>query len=161
MKPVKVAHDPTDYFTPTEFAKIVDATYVYGKWKGGRDFHHRALRSRALILLMRWSGLSILDAATLERHGLHDHRLLLYRHKNKRPVFVPLPPDLVVLLQNLPNSNPDYFFWSGNGDPHSAKKRWQRSLRRLFKELNLKTDGGDPNDAIPLCSATPSQWNCY
>jgi hypothetical protein len=41
MKPVQVSPEPTDYFTSSEFAKIVDATYVYGKWRGGRDFQYR------------------------------------------------------------------------------------------------------------------------
>jgi hypothetical protein len=59
MKSVQVTQEPTDYFTPAEFVKIVDATYAYGEWKGGRDFEHRSLRLRALILLMRWSGLSM------------------------------------------------------------------------------------------------------
>jgi integrase/recombinase XerD len=137
MKPVHASASPTDYFTPVEFRKIVDATYAYGDWKGGRDFQHRALRLRTLILLMRWSGLSILDAVTLERQRLQS--LLLYRHKTKVPVFVPLPTEVASVLYSLPNSNPRYFFWSGNGDPHTAKKGWQRSLRRLFKTVNFRT----------------------
>jgi integrase/recombinase XerD len=142
MKSVQVSQEPTDYFTPAEFARIVDATYAYGEWKGGRDFEHRSLRLRALILLMRWSGLSILDAVTLERRRLDGDRLLLYRHKTKVPVYVPLPPVVTTLLDSLPNSNPRYFFWSGNGDPHTAKKGWQRSLRLLFRDLNLTSADG-------------------
>ncbi len=149
MKPVQVSQEPTDYFTPAEFAKILDATYAYGKWKGGRDFEHRSLRLRALILLMRWSGLSILDAVTLERRRLEGDRLLLYRHKTKVPVYVPLPPVVTTLLETLPNSNPRYFFWSGNGDPHTAKKGWQRSLRRLFRDLNLTSEDGVPKRCHP------------
>jgi integrase/recombinase XerD len=91
MKPVQVSPDPTDYFTPSEMEKIIDGTYAYGEWRGGRDFEHRATRPRALILLMRWSGLSILDAVTLERRRLHDDRLLLYRHKTKVPVYAVEP----------------------------------------------------------------------
>jgi integrase/recombinase XerD len=156
MKGVHANLVPTDYFTPAEFKRIIDGTYAYGDWKGGRDFEHRGLRLRALILLMRWSGLSILDAVTLERQRLQRHRLLLYRHKTKVPVFVPLPLNVSTLLHELPNSNARYFFWSGNGDPHTAKKGWQRSgaairtpitdlrgprsLRRLFKTVNLKTE---------------------
>ena len=105
-------------------------------------FEHRSLRLRALILLMRWSGLSILDAVILERRRLDGDRLLLYRHKTKVPVYVPLPPVLTALLGSLPNSNPRYFFWSGNGDPHTAKNGWQRSLRLLFRDLNLTSEDG-------------------
>ncbi len=149
MKPVQVSPDPTDYFTPSEMEKIIDGTYVYGGWRGGRDFEHRATRLRALILLMRWSGLSILDAVTLERRRLHDDRLLLYRHKTKVPVYVPLPPDVAELLDRLPNSNSRYFFWSGNGDPHTAKKAWQRSLRLLFRTVNLKIEDSVPKRCHP------------
>jgi len=54
------------WFPKTEFQRIVDATYAYGEWRGGRDFHFRADRLRALVLLMRWSGLSIQDGVTHE-----------------------------------------------------------------------------------------------
>ncbi len=149
MKPVQVAPDPTDYFTPAEFEKIVDGTYAYGKWRGGHDFQHRSVRLRALILLMRWSGLSILDAVTLERRRLEGDRLLLYRHKTKVPVYVPLPPGVEKLLHSLPNSNLRYFFWSGNGDPHTGKKAWQRSLRLLFRTVNIKTEDDMPKRCHP------------
>ena len=65
-----------------------------------------------------------------------------FRHKTKVPVYVPLPPIVTGLLDSLPNSNPRYLFWSGNGDPHTAKKGWQRSLRLLFRDLNLTSEDG-------------------
>ena len=60
---------PTDYFTPAEFCENHRRHLRVREWRGGRDFEHRALRLRALIFLMRWSGLSILDSVTLERRG--------------------------------------------------------------------------------------------
>ncbi len=149
MKGVKVSRVPTGYFTPEEFHKIVDGTYVYADWKGGRDFEHRAERLRALILLMRWSGLSILDAVTLERIRVHGHRLFLYRHKTNVPVYVPLPDSVIRSLRQLPSANPRYFFWSGNGDPHTAKKGWQRTLRTLFERLDLRTEDGEKKRCHP------------
>lgn len=68
MKRVKADVKPTDYFTKEEFKAIVDATYAYGDWVGGHDLEHRRDRLRALVLLMRWSGLAIKDAVTLERN---------------------------------------------------------------------------------------------
>lgn len=59
LKPIRVERVPTGYFTKEEFARIVDATYAYGNWKGGHDFHHRGTRLRALLLVMRWGGLAI------------------------------------------------------------------------------------------------------
>ena len=83
---------PTNYFTPSEFQQVVNATnrYEYG---GGMDCHHRAERLRALILLMRWSGLAIKDAVMLERNRLDENgAIFLRRAKTGVPVVVPLPP---------------------------------------------------------------------
>lgn len=117
---------PTDYFRPEEFQKIIAATdrYEYG---GGNDCHHRKTRMRALTLLMRWAGLSILDATSLERSRLAknedgDDQIFLYRAKTGVPVHVVIPPEVADLLRSLPNSNPRYYFWSGNGDPRDAAK---------------------------------------
>jgi hypothetical protein len=62
MKRVEAEVKPTVYFTKEEFNAIVDATYAYGNWLGGHDFENRRDRLRALVLLMRWSGLAIKDA---------------------------------------------------------------------------------------------------
>jgi len=139
---------PTDYFSPEEFEKIVAATdrYDYG---GGNDCHDRRTRLRALTLLMRWSGLSILDATKLERRRLSksedgDDQIFLYRAKTGVPVYVVIPPDVAELLRSLPNSNPRYFFWSGNGDPRSAAKALQRSYWKLFKLAKILLADGTP-----------------
>lgn len=139
LKRVKVESNPTDYFTQAEFDALVDATYAYGNWLGGHDYEHRRDRIRALVLLMRWSGLAIKDAVTLERARIdQDGNLFLYRAKTGVPVYVPLPPFLHVLLRSLPSQNPRYFFWSGSGDPETCKRCWTRALARLFKVAELK-----------------------
>jgi integrase len=143
LKRAMVKSTPTDWFPKPEMERILDATYAYGEWRGGRDFQSRAARLRALILLMRWSGLSIEDAVTLERERLSkDGKLLLYRAKTGVPVYVPIPPDVAELLRILPNSNRRYFFWSGNGDPQTACKAWRRSLARVFKTANIRKPDG-------------------
>jgi integrase len=46
-----------------------------------------------MLLLLRWSGLRISDAAKLERSKLTDDgKLFLYTQKTGQPVYVPLPP---------------------------------------------------------------------
>jgi integrase len=150
LKAIRVKQIPTDYFTREEIKRIVDATYAYGDWQGGHDFHHRAEKLRALILLMRWSGLAIRDAVTLERERLTSgNKLFLYRAKTNVPVYLPLPSQLADLLRSLPNSNPRYFFWTGNGDPETVKKGWDRSLRRLFKAVKLRK----PDGTLKRCHA--------
>lgn len=145
LKPIKVNRVPTGYYTRDEFARIVDATYAYGNWKGGHDFEHRGQRLRALLLLMRWGGLAITDAVTLERDKLtSDGKLFLYRAKTGTPVYVPLPTEVAQLLRQIPNSNPRYFFWSGTGERENAKKSWDKSLRRVFQSANLCEPDGIP-----------------
>jgi len=95
---------------------------------------------------MRWSGLRIRDAVTLERSRLSgDDKLLLYQAKTRQPVYVPLPPHVAAALRSAPagpKPNRMYFFWSGNGLPKTAVADWQRSYRRLFTIADLrKADG--------------------
>jgi integrase len=144
LKRVKIESKPTDYFPKKEFEALVDATYGYGNWVGGHDYEHRRDRVRALVLLMRWSGLAIKDAVTLERTRIDDSgNVFLYRAKTGVPVYVPLPPSVYNLLKSLPSDNPRYFFWSGNGDPETCKRGWTRALARLFKLANLQAPDGD------------------
>jgi integrase len=101
---------------------------------------------------MRWSGLRIRDAITLERSRLAGDSILLYQAKTRTPVYVPLPPDVAETLRATPpgiRSNPRYFFWSGNGHPKSAVADWQRSYRRLFELAALKTLDGTLKRCFP------------
>jgi integrase/recombinase XerD len=143
-KPVVRKNPPTEYFNRQEFTRILNATREY-HYRGGRDCRHRAGRLRALILLMRWSGLAIKDAIILERKAMDGRgALLLRRAKTGVPVFVPLPPAVVSNLLDLPPASSKYFFWSANGDPRSAVQGYERSFRKLFLLANLKNPDGTP-----------------
>ena len=149
---IKVVQIPTDYFPPDEFERVIAATYIRRGERGGGDVKANQARLRTMTLLMRWSGLRIRDAVTLERHRLNGDSLLLYQAKTGTPVYVPLPPHVVEALENIPpgpKPNPRYFFWSGNGDPKSAVADWQRSYRRLFKLANIKKPDGEEKRCHP------------
>jgi integrase/recombinase XerD len=146
LSKIRPKHIPTDYFPQDEFNRIMDATVIYGDPRGGYlSVEDTRTRLRTLTLLMRWSGLRIRDAVTLERHRLQGDNLLLYQAKTGQSVYVPLPPEVVDALVNIPEGpvpNKRYFFWSGNGLPKSAVANWQRSFRRLFQLANIrKLDG--------------------
>ncbi|MGI8746653.1 MAG: tyrosine-type recombinase/integrase [Bryobacteraceae bacterium] len=149
----KIAVDstPTDYFPRDEFEKIMDATYLYreNRWEQG---DRNGARLRAITLLMRWSGLRIRDAITLERTRVVGDSVLLYQAKTRTPVYVPLPPEVAERLRNVPcgiRPNPRYFFWTGNGNPKSAVADWQRSYRRLFELADLKIPDGTRKRCFP------------
>jgi len=98
---------------------------------------------------MRWSGLSIRDAVTLEQARLNDqNQIFLYRAKTGTPVHVTIPPEVALELRMLPRINGGrYFFWTGNGSAKSAASQWQRSMRRLFSAVNLRHADGTPKRA--------------
>lgn len=148
---ITVSQTPTDYFTRDEYDKLIDSTYLYRENRGetGTD---NGTRVRIVLMLMRWSGLRIRDAITLERTRLVNDNLLLYQAKTGTPVYVPLPPQVANALRSVPDGakpNPRYFFWSGNGLPKSAVADWQRSFRRLFKLAQLQKADGSSKRCFP------------
>ena len=147
---IRVDQTPTDYFPADEFEHLIDATYLYRDHRGETG---NGERIRALTLLMRWSGLRIRDAVTLERKRVNENdKLLLYQAKTRQPVYVPLPPPVAEALRTVPpgaRPNRMFFFWSGNGLPKTAVADWQRSYRRLFKLADLRKADGTPKRCHP------------
>lgn len=150
---ISVTQAPTDYFTREEFDKLIDSTYLYRESRSDDSIGgNNAARLRTLILLMRWSGLRIRDAVTLERTRLIGDNLLLYQAKTGTPVYVPLPPQVAQALRDVPpgaKPNPRYFLWSGNGLPKTAVADWQRSFRRLFTLAGLEKPDGTRKRCFP------------
>jgi integrase len=148
-----VKRKPTDYFPPDEFAMIIDATYIYNPKAWNTEPRSQATRVRTLILLMRWSGMAISDAVSLERNRLTENdEIFLRRAKTGQPVYVPIPPDVAEALRNIPPGpvpNPRYFFWTGNGLLKSAAADWQRSMAHVFKIANIKHEDGTPKRCHP------------
>lgn len=130
LKNPRITQAPTLPFTREEMVKILAACDEYCKEypKAGRA---HAARLRALVLLLRYSGLRIRDAVTLERGKLAGDKLMLYTAKTGTPVFCPLPPAVVQALEAAPVCGA-FFFWRGQSNPKSAVGDWQRTLRRLF-----------------------------
>lgn len=129
LDPPKVRQKPTLPFAKEEVNALVSACESY-PIKGIYGEGNRQ-RLRAMVLLLRYSGLRIRDAVTLRREKISDGKLLLYMQKTGVPVFVPLPDFVVDALAEVPNVHPSYFFWSGNGLPKTAVADWQRSFRTL------------------------------
>lgn len=138
---VKVKDKPTLPFSSDEMSVLLAAIpCLYTDRRGLNGNSPESLRKRvlAMLLLLRWSGLRIGDAVSLERTRLTDEgRLFLRMAKTGTPVFVLIPEHITKLLHELPNSNPKYFFWTGNGLLKTAVADWQRTLKRLFKLANL------------------------
>jgi len=131
LKNPKVSQPPTLPFSAEELVRILKACTKYpdGYGKTGQA---NAQRLRALVLLLRYSGLRIGDAVTLRRDRLQNGRLFLYTAKTDVPVYLPLPVFVTEALEAVVGTHVDYFFWSGESKVKSAIGDWQRSLRKLF-----------------------------
>src|SRR5689334_9053937 len=123
---------------------------------------------------MRWTGLRIGDAVTLEKSRLTlDPRsgiwsIMVYQRKTGDPVYCPIPPHVADLLLTVPptgrrgnaryrrfgpvaasQTNDRYFFWTGNGQPRSAITGWRQAYAKLFKRADLKEPDGTPKRCHP------------
>lgn len=139
LKPPKVSQRPTLPFDEGEMKRILAAADRLATWG---SFGPKA---RAMVLLLRYSGLRMQDAACLERKRLNDGRLFLYTQKTGTPVYCPLPPDVVTALEAVPNDHSDYVFWDGKSERETTVKSWNRVFRKLFASAKPKVVGGHPH----------------
>jgi integrase/recombinase XerD len=127
IKNPKITQPPTMPLSKGEITKILSACFDYPD-------RANALRLRALVLLLRYSGLRIRDAVTLSRDRIQKGKLFLYTAKTGTAVWCPLPQAVTDALAAIPlTADAQYFFWTGESAPKSCVGDWQRSLRRLFK----------------------------
>jgi integrase/recombinase XerD len=116
--------------------KVEMSAFMDGR--GPHPDKENAVRLRARSLLLRYSGLRIGDAVTLERSRMEKDRLRLYTAKTGTHVYCPVPPVVVHALKAIPKSGP-YFFWTGNGKVKSTTGNWQRALKLLFELAEVPT----------------------
>ncbi|MGA2170092.1 MAG: tyrosine-type recombinase/integrase [Terracidiphilus sp.] len=144
---IKADEPPTLPLSTEEYRRLLDALYVVNplRWDGkmstrGLTDSTRA-KVRALIQLMRWSGLAIRDAVTLRRSAFQQtasgfYRVVTSRQKTRTDVSVPIPP--AVAEEILSVSEGEYLFWTGEGTPETIAKTWaNRYLRPLFNAAGL------------------------
>ena len=131
LKPPRVIDRPTMPLTRNEFTSLLTACDKYPD-------KLNSVRIRALVLLLRHSGLRITDAVTLPRDRITNGKLFLYTAKTGTPVYCPLPPFLLTALEAIPSAN-QYFFWTGASKPKSTVGNWQRALKRLFALAKVPT----------------------
>ena len=94
-------------------------------------------KTRAFVLLLRYSGLRIGDAVTLSRERLTCNKLFLYTAKTGTPVYCPLPDFVVTALEVVRSDNGQYFFWTGESTKDGAARHYWRYLSKLFRLANV------------------------
>jgi integrase len=133
LKAPKVKPQPTLPFSAEEMTSILSGCNQYGKNYGGKS---RQLR--ALVLLMRYSGLRIGDALSLARDRIKDGKLFLYTQKTGTPVWCPLPEVLLDALADFKTESERYYFWSGRGDVGALTRLWMKKLNVVFDRAGIE-----------------------
>jgi hypothetical protein len=105
-----------------------------------------------MVLLLRYSGLRMQDAACLERSRVTDGRLFLFTQKTGTPVYCPLPPEVVTALAIVSNEHPNYLFWDAKSTRETTVKSWNRVFNKLFASATPPIEG-----AIPVAPG-PRAW---
>lgn len=129
-------------FTSAEIVRIIAACDQIGRAP------YERLRSRAMVLLMRYAGLRVSDVVTLSRDHIKGIHLEKRAVKNHRMIRVELHQDVVKALELLPHPkaaarDSRLFFSGGNASLRSLVKGAQRLLAAVFKRA--KVDGGHPH----------------
>ncbi|MFZ1140735.1 MAG: site-specific integrase, partial [Candidatus Sulfotelmatobacter sp.] len=136
LSSIKDERKETKPFEPEEMKAIVAAVPLCGLTE------YMAKRARALILLMRHSGLSVIDAASLAKEELQfatgEYRIVRRRLKTKILVNNFFPAEIAAELQAVPNSNPKYFFWSGKGKEKAIAGNLSRKLKPIFIKAEIE-----------------------
>jgi integrase len=134
-----VTQRPTLPFEDADVERILKAADQISDWG---TFGPKA---RAMVLLLRYSGLRMQDGACLERARLKNGKLFLYTQKTGTPVNCPLPPVAVSALNDLSNAHADYFFWDGRSERETTVKSWNRVFRKMFRSAKPPIEGGHPH----------------
>ena len=148
---IKMDAPPTMPLTAKEYERLLDAVFVIVKAPvdavvPNQTYEYWTKRVRGLFLLMRYSGLAIMDALTLKRAELIErggvYRVTTSRQKTGVDVSVPIPPEIAEELLAIPNDNKSYFFWSGKGTRKAIVGNWgKRFIVPAFEEAKIVGKG--------------------
>jgi integrase len=152
LKPPKTDEIPVVAFSPDEIVRILEAC-------GTNEY------LRTFNLVMRYSGLAIVDAVQLSPDRLEGSHLKLHRTKTGVWVKVLLPPAIVERLVSLPIQSGGGWFWNRKGD-HSdhqtATGNMRRMLRPIFKAAKVYQKDRDGNVILDNAGnpklGHPHQW---
>jgi integrase/recombinase XerD len=102
-----------------------------------------ALRLKALVLVMRYSGMRVSDSVTLSTDRLDGKKLFLYTQKTGVPVYTILPDSVLQALESTPRVTSKNYFWSGHCKRESVAGLWEKRLKKLFALAEISKGDGN------------------
>jgi integrase/recombinase XerD len=132
----RVKARPTLPFSHQEMIRILAAAsmLIDESEPPGRD---NARRLRALVLLLRYTGLRIGDAVSCSLERFSEGRVRLYTQKTGTHVHCPLPEFVIKELDALAKKSDQHWFWTANCKLKTAVTDWQARLRVLFEDAKV------------------------
>jgi integrase len=130
--------------SPEQFAEILAATHKLDADRYTlRDVPEYGRDLRAIFLLMRWTGIRLIDALMLKRTAVTDGRLNLTTKKTGKAIKDrPLPQSVLDALETIkPQTHvrDGYYFWSATcADEDNLTVVWTQRIKRLNQYLSLK-----------------------
>jgi integrase/recombinase XerD len=100
-------------------------------------------RLKALILVMRWTGLRASDAVVLKAESITGDVLRLRTKKASTDVQVPLHPDLTAALAKLTPHHGGYYFWdrrSNTSRPATVQGNYGKLMAQVFGAAGVDCD---------------------
>lgn len=125
LKPPRSRSKPVMPLSREEFRALIAASVAKPK-------------EQALLLLMRFSGLSIMDAVTLRRDAIRGNELTLRRAKSGELVMLYVPDLVIVSLERIKQPGHMYFFWTGASQPATAANYWRIRLNLIARKAGVK-----------------------
>lgn len=138
MEAVQITEPPTMPLTDEEYTRLLEAIPA--------EFNGSGARVRAVIQLMRWSGLAVRDAVTLKSGQLLEsskgtYSILGKRQKTGVHVFVPIPADTAKEILAA-HSCGDYFFWdSKKCTAATVAQKMSLLISRAFDAAKIVSEG--------------------
>lgn len=139
LSPIKIKSPETQPLSAAAYTKLLESiTKVFAGEK--------ATKVRAIIQLMRWSGLAVRDASTLKRAALSlddgIYRIISTRVKTGTPLFIPIPEDVAEEILAVANGSPTYLFWEWRGGDEGRQARHVgEDIAEVFKAAGINCDG--------------------
>ena len=132
LKAPRVTLCPTMPYTREEMLRILAAIAKYREEFPVRG-KENALRLRALVLLLRYSGMRIGDAVSISSDRIKMTRLFLYTAKTGTPVNTVLPDFVLEALAATPKVTDTHFFWNSKDKLDTIVGSWRKRLAKLFE----------------------------
>ena len=131
LETIKDNRAQTDVFTHDELKALIEALPRFPDQYGhcGGDV---ARQTRAFVLVMRYTGLSIGDVAGLPKSHVTGTQIMTNRDKTGKVVYMRVPAFVIEALNDAPHDSAAYFFWTGAGKIKTRTSKWGERLQRLF-----------------------------